>query len=77
MNEFRPDNLPPNQGGKYTGFGSSGIREDRRDDQFDDPLATVSKGWGLLSSLATAGAKLALTGAETLGKTVTEKVSTC
>ena len=40
----------------------------------DDPLAAVAKGWGMLSSFAMASAKLAVKGAETLGKTVNEKV---
>ena len=39
-------------------------------------MAAVAKGWGFLSSIAVASAKLAVKGAETLGKTVNEKVIT-
>ncbi|KAJ3360525.1 hypothetical protein HDU91_004549 [Kappamyces sp. JEL0680] len=80
-NLSRPEHLPPNQGGKYAGFGSSCMLTDlivdeppEPDSTFDDPLASFSKGWSVFSSFAVQGAKLAVSGAETLGKTVTESV---
>ncbi|KAJ3302769.1 hypothetical protein HDV03_004586 [Kappamyces sp. JEL0829] len=72
-NLSRPEHLPPNQGGKYAGFGSS-YEPPEPDSTFDDPLASFSKGWSVFSSFAVQGAKLAVSGAETLGKTVTESV---
>jgi hypothetical protein len=40
----------------------------------DDPIASLQKGWSMFSSFAMQGAKLAVSGAETIGKTVTETV---
>ncbi|CAO3684602.1 unnamed protein product [Rhizopus stolonifer] len=52
-NEARPENLPPNQGGKYTGFGNTQFqpRQTSPDihDIINDPRAAVEKGWSLLS----------------------------
>lgn len=62
INDNRPDNLPPSQGGKYSGFGntpapSSGSNSGKGSfasftiDNFQsDPLGTLTKGWGLFSS---------------------------
>ncbi|SCV67966.1 BQ2448_87 [Microbotryum intermedium] len=60
-NESRPDHLPPSQGGKYAGFGSSGPTFTPSpstssktlpsfDDLRDDPGSALSKGWGFLGS---------------------------
>lgn len=63
-NESRPDHLPPNQGGKYSGFGNTqpvnsgaGSRGAQGSlagftvENFqNDPLGTFSKGWNLFSS---------------------------
>jgi ADP-ribosylation factor GTPase-activating protein 1 len=55
----RPEGIPPNQGGKYTGFGSSGpgTPQPREEgisvEEFTaDPLGTLTKGWGLFSRAA-------------------------
>jgi ADP-ribosylation factor GTPase-activating protein 1 len=69
----RPDNVPPSQGGRYTGFGST-YDPPTSDNPLEDPLASLQKGWSMFSSIALQGAKLAVSGAETLGKTVTETV---
>ncbi|KAI5959566.1 uncharacterized protein KGF55_005210 [Candida pseudojiufengensis] len=60
-NESRPDDLPPNQGGKYSGFGNTPQSNSSNNtnsslsgftvDNFQkDPLGTFTKGWGLFSS---------------------------
>ena len=62
-NASRPDNLPPNQGGKYGGFGSS-LPEPRESalpsaQEFqNDPMAALSRGFGWLSSTVGKQAKL-------------------
>lgn len=62
VNDTRPDHLPPNQGGKYSGFGNTPAPAAAKSsnggsfsgftlDNFQsDPLGTFSKGWGLFSS---------------------------
>ena len=60
-NANRPDNLPPSQGGKYGGFGSSMPSSTTNDsssipsgDDFQkDPMAALTKGFGWLSSTVT------------------------
>lgn len=58
-NETRPEDLPPSQGGKYGGFGNTpaprapaqGSLAGFTVDNFSqDPLGTLTKGWGLFSS---------------------------
>ncbi|XP_041483915.1 ADP-ribosylation factor GTPase-activating protein 1-like isoform X1 [Lytechinus variegatus] len=41
-NASRPDNLPPSQGGKYAGFGSSPMPPP---ESSSDPMASLSSGW--------------------------------
>lgn len=62
-NAQRPDDLPPSQGGKYSGFGSS-ARQPREeqgmpglDDLQKDPVAVISKGFGWFTSTVTKTAK--------------------
>ncbi|GMM27711.1 GTPase-activating protein [Martiniozyma asiatica (nom. inval.)] len=60
MNNGRPTDLPPSQGGKYQGFGSGPVKKASNnngsfsgftlDALQSDPLGTFSKGWGLFSS---------------------------
>jgi ADP-ribosylation factor GTPase-activating protein 1 len=53
-NASRPDDLPPNQGGKFGGFGSSYVPEPNQgqasipgvDDFQKDPVAALTKGFG-------------------------------
>lgn len=55
VNENRPDNLPPSQGGKYAGFGNTASEPhpDSAASVFDnfsnDPLGSMSKGWSIFS----------------------------
>lgn len=71
-NSSRRDDLPPSQGGKYTGFGSTPDPEQSNDhpsyhlsshaaptlDEFQkNPLGALSKGWGLFSSAVTTASR--------------------
>lgn len=44
------------------------------DDLLQDPIKTISQGWGLFTSFAARGAKVAIGHAEVLGKTLNEHV---
>ncbi|KAF5737151.1 ADP-ribosylation factor GTPase-activating protein AGD7-like [Tripterygium wilfordii] len=57
-NEGRPDGIPPSQGGKYVGFGSSAAPP-QRNDSSGDMLSAVSQGFGRLSSVAASAAQQA------------------
>lgn len=53
-NAVRPDNLPPNQGGKFSGFGSMPIDTltNANDSPFEDVAATISRGfWGFATTI--------------------------
>lgn len=60
-NATRPDGLPPNQGGKFAGFGSEPMPMQSSssgvvpgiDDFQKDPVAALTKGFGWLSSTVT------------------------
>lgn len=59
-NANRPEGLAPNQGGKYSGFGSSPMPTNdssnsapSADDFQKDPMAALTKGFGWLSSTVT------------------------
>ncbi|KAK4134124.1 ArfGap-domain-containing protein [Trichocladium antarcticum] len=65
-NASRSADLPPSQGGKYAGFGSSGAPQPQRnaqagipglDDLQKDPMAALSKGFGWFASTVTKTAK--------------------
>ncbi|CAO3665865.1 unnamed protein product [Rhizopus microsporus] len=64
VNDSRPDNLPPSQGGKYTGFGNPQFdyspQSSNTDihDLINDPRAAIEKGWSLLSSVGKAAIEL-------------------
>lgn len=55
VNESRPDNLPPSQGGKYGGFGNTPQQPhpDSAASAFDnfssDPLGSMTKGWNIFA----------------------------
>ncbi|ORZ29437.1 hypothetical protein BCR44DRAFT_1466760 [Catenaria anguillulae PL171] len=71
-NMSRPEHLPPSQGGRYTGFGSTptpSASSQPATNPFaspfstlnpaaiaNDPMAALSKGWSLFSTVATAAA---------------------
>ncbi|KAG0229554.1 Zn finger-containing GTPase- Activating Protein for ARF [Actinomortierella wolfii] len=62
-NANRPENLPPSQGGKYSGFGNTPTPAPGSDsldmqDILNDPAAALSKGWSLLSSTLATGANI-------------------
>ncbi|SAL94745.1 hypothetical protein [Absidia glauca] len=55
-NDRRSDSLPPNQGGKYTGFGNPAFESQPTNkngvdvnDIMNDPMQALTKGWSLLS----------------------------
>ncbi|KAF3902849.1 hypothetical protein AA313_de0207220 [Arthrobotrys entomopaga] len=62
-NANRREDLPPNQGGKYAGFGSTPMPETRDDgiggwdDVTRDPMGALTKGWGFFASSVAKGAK--------------------
>ncbi|CAO3632341.1 unnamed protein product [Mucor hiemalis] len=70
-NNTRDATLPPNQGGKFTGFGNPAFENQSSsrnttpgiDDIINDPMQALTKGWSLLS-----------TGMEELGKVAAEGV---
>lgn len=69
-NATRPDDLPPNQGGKFAGFGSEPMPTRSTtsgsvpgvDDFQKDPVAALTKGFGWLSSTVTKQASAGYTG---------------
>ncbi|KAI8821345.1 uncharacterized protein EV422DRAFT_556769 [Fimicolochytrium jonesii] len=88
-NATRSANLPPNQGGKYAGFGNSDFTPSFSNSGpaniLEDPLKALSKGWGFLAPTLTSvaglvgntvmeGAKIAVSGAEMVGQKVAENV---
>ncbi|PIA54902.1 hypothetical protein AQUCO_00901067v1 [Aquilegia coerulea] len=69
-NEMRPEGLPPSQGGKYVGFGSTGTRPPHRrtfsqEDVLMDVVSTISQGLGRLSVVASAAVQSAATAVQT------------
>ncbi|KAF3196176.1 Zn finger-containing GTPase- Activating Protein for ARF [Orbilia oligospora] len=62
-NANRREDLPPNQGGKYSGFGSTPLQEPSNggiggwDDVTKDPVGALTKGWGFFTSSVAKGAK--------------------
>jgi ADP-ribosylation factor GTPase-activating protein 1 len=53
-NDSRPEGLAPNQGGKYSGFGSSPMPTSSNEPDFQsDPVAALTRGFGWLSSTVT------------------------
>ncbi|KAJ1915335.1 Zn finger-containing GTPase- Activating Protein for ARF [Tieghemiomyces parasiticus] len=76
-NETRSASLPPSQGGKYVGFGStpapnmsSGNDSFSAQEILNDPSQLLSKGWSLFS----ASAQVAMELASTVGERLTENV---
>lgn len=72
-NQARPDGLPPSQGGKYVGFGSSPGPMPRSSSQ-GDVLSAVSQGFGRLSLVAASAAQSAATVVQAGTKDITSKV---
>lgn len=72
-NETRPEGLPPSQGGKYVGFGSSPGPMPRNNSQ-GDVLSTVTQGFGRLSVVAASAAQSAANVVQAGTKELTSKV---
>lgn len=64
-NASKPEGLPPSQGGKYVGFGSSPAQPKKQSSGLDDALTSLSRG---LSTVASS--------AKTAAERVSSKVST-
>ncbi|PRQ43308.1 putative Arf GTPase activating protein [Rosa chinensis] len=75
-NESRPDGLPPSQGGKYVGFGSSPApsQNSYNNNSQADVLSVVSQGFGRLSLVAASAAQSAATVVQAGTKEITSKV---
>ncbi|XP_031488712.1 probable ADP-ribosylation factor GTPase-activating protein AGD6 [Nymphaea colorata] len=75
-NEARPEGLPPSQGGKYVGFGSSGSvapqRSNSQGDILRDTVSVVSQGIGRLSLVAASAATVVQAGTQELTSKVRE-----
>ncbi|KAG2259820.1 hypothetical protein Bca52824_079114 [Brassica carinata] len=63
-NESKPEGLPPSQGGKYVGFGSSHGPAPRSNYQGGggDVFSVMSEGFGRLSLVAASAANVVQTG---------------
>ncbi|XP_051163319.1 ADP-ribosylation factor GTPase-activating protein 1 isoform X3 [Leptopilina boulardi] len=75
-NSFRPDNLPPNQGGKYGGFGYQMEAPPKSSSQefFDTAVSSLASGWSVFSSSASKIATKATENAIKIGGYATQKV---
>ncbi|XP_030481316.1 probable ADP-ribosylation factor GTPase-activating protein AGD6 [Cannabis sativa] len=74
-NDSRPEGLPPSQGGKYVGFGSSPAPPSQRNNSAQgDVLSVVSQGFGRLSLVAASAAQSAASVVQAGTKEITSKV---
>jgi ADP-ribosylation factor GTPase-activating protein 1 len=73
-NDSRPDGLPPSQGGKYVGFGSTPAPVAPRNNSQGDVLSVVSQGFGRLSVVAASAAQSAANVVQVGTKEITSKV---
>jgi ADP-ribosylation factor GTPase-activating protein 1 len=75
-NMQRPDNVPPNQGGRYTGFGYTMAAPPRSQSQelMDGAWSSFSSGWSSIASGATKLAYKASENAVKLGSLASQKV---
>ncbi|EEB19669.1 ADP-ribosylation factor GTPase-activating protein, putative [Pediculus humanus corporis] len=75
-NAQRPDDLPPNQGGKYSGFGYTMDPPPRSTSQefVDNALSSLASGWSLFSVSATKLASKATESACKIGEMASNKV---
>lgn len=74
-NETRPDGVPPSQGGKYVGFGSTPAPLPRNNmNQQGDVLSAVTQGFGKLSMIAATAAQSAASVVQVGTKELTTKV---
>ncbi|XP_018308781.1 ADP-ribosylation factor GTPase-activating protein 1 isoform X1 [Mycetomoellerius zeteki] len=75
-NAGRPDNIPPNQGGKYGGFGYQMDPPPKSSSQelFDTAVSSLASGWSIFSSSASKIASKATENAIKIGGLATQKV---
>ncbi|XVF08060.1 hypothetical protein REPUB_Repub06bG0193200 [Reevesia pubescens] len=72
-NESRPEGLPPSQGGKYVGFGSSPMPTQKNNNNSQgDVLSVVSQGIGRLSLVAASAANVVQAGTKEFTSKVKE-----
>ncbi|XP_041359984.1 ADP-ribosylation factor GTPase-activating protein 1-like isoform X2 [Gigantopelta aegis] len=71
-NSSRPDDLPPSQGGRYVGFGSTPM-EPERDDIFDSTMSTLHSSWSTFAVGATKFASAATEKAVKIASSATKK----
>ncbi|KAK4877331.1 hypothetical protein RN001_009837 [Aquatica leii] len=76
-NASRRNDLPPSQGGKYTGFGYTKEAPPRSQSQefFDNTLSSLANGWSLFSNTASKVASKASENAIKYGGMATQKVA--
>jgi len=69
-NENRRDDIPPSQGGKYTGFGSTPLMNDPQpqNENLAQLQKSLSSGWSFLAEKAKIGVKIAAAGASSLNE---------
>ncbi|XP_067216319.1 ADP-ribosylation factor GTPase-activating protein 1 isoform X2 [Linepithema humile] len=75
-NASRPDNIPPNQGGKYGGFGYQMDPPPKSSSQelFDTAVSSLASGWSIFSSSASKIASKATENAMKIGGLASQKV---
>ncbi|XP_044014232.1 ADP-ribosylation factor GTPase-activating protein 1 isoform X2 [Aphidius gifuensis] len=75
-NATRPDGVPPNQGGKYSGFGYQMDAPPKSSSQefFDTAVSSLASGWSVFSSSATKIASKATENAYKIGGIASQKV---
>lgn len=74
-NADKPDDLPPNQGGRYTGFGNTVQKPQKQEpDAFSNAWDSFSSGWSSFTSSASSWASTAKEKASQLGSTISENV---
>lgn len=76
-NESRPEGLPPSQGGKYVGFGSTpppSRQSNQQGDVLNSTVSAFSQGFGRLSLVAASAAQSAASVVQSGTKDLTTKV---
>jgi ADP-ribosylation factor GTPase-activating protein 1 len=72
LNDSRPDDLPPSQGGRYTGFGSTPTPQPNQHPSYglssanapnftelqQNPVGAISKGWSLFAAAVVGASKV-------------------
>lgn len=76
-NSLKPDDIPPNQGGRYSGFGYTMDPPPRSTSQefFDSAVSSLASGWSVFSVSATKIASKATEGAIKIGGIASQKVA--